>query len=169
MEDNKYYAPEEEEFHKGFEYERYESHYEYHPIPAIINPDGSETIVTGSELVKVSSWRKNVYDGTDFTFADDERIEVEFSAYKVRVKYLDRDDIESFGFSEIEPKNSYSKCYVKGKLMLMVSSNYMVSCFRFSAERGYSDWTKMEYLVFSDLVPNKSELKRLFKKHKICQ
>lgn len=65
--ESKYYAPEIEEFHKGFEFEWFEDQFKKE----------SFGITTDDDL---------------------EIIDDEIRERKIRVKYLDREDVESFGF-----------------------------------------------------------------------
>ena len=68
MEANKYYTPKVEEFHVGFEYEYF--------------------IMEG--------WQPVAYHPSDM--AEAERFLETLYSNKIRVKYLDREDIESLGF-----------------------------------------------------------------------
>jgi hypothetical protein len=71
MEDNKYYTPEIEEFHVGFEYEA--------------RPKGSEV-----DFIKFRIEKNEIYYSLYSLFKTSE----------IRVKYLDNEDIESLGWKE---------------------------------------------------------------------
>ncbi len=74
---NKYYTPEIEEFHVGFEYEWFD----------------------GSDWNKVT---QKYFDGGLFNNGDGEHpFEYQLSDVGIRVKYLDQEDIESLGFNKI--------------------------------------------------------------------
>lgn len=75
MEKEKYYTPDIEEFHVGFE---------YFCRQAVTIPDGTEHV-----------WKKEVLtkDNISFLFS---RLENNM----IKVKYLDQEDIESLGFEE---------------------------------------------------------------------
>lgn len=83
---NNYYTPKIEEFHIGFEYEMF--------TPSF-NPEGYR-------------WKKMEFDCNTFEYIIDTEDggERPFDMYNegskelIRVKYLDREDIESFGFIE---------------------------------------------------------------------
>ena len=78
--DNKYYIPNEEEFHLGFECEYYNSY-----------SDRWISIILDS-----SNFTLNDLDGS---FDEDYVLSEEYTkSNKFRVKYLDKEDIESLGF-----------------------------------------------------------------------
>jgi hypothetical protein len=131
---NKYYTPELEEFHVGFEYE-------------------TTDIMDNGEW----GWRKQVFEGEEMRtwFTD------ELNKGQHRVKYLDREDIESLGWEEdksnSEPdrlnlefiKNEYTYGIVLYNIMQVVIYKYK---YKFKEE-----------ILFEGKIKNKSELKRLMK------
>jgi hypothetical protein len=126
MED-KYYEPEIEEFHVGFEYEIFED-WDYYPE---------------------KEWHKQVYglDGDN-----QENIGYVSSPMdRFRVKYLDREDIESFGFvkssgdRDFEYPNKHYQLEILKNDLIYITSNYGVTT------------------LFSGIIKNKSELKRILK------
>lgn len=137
MMDSKYYTPEIEEFHVGFEYEQC-------PFK-----------VEDSKKDKWSVVRKFVYpDGVhNYTKIHGiEALELPIKEQCVRVKYLDREDIESLGYHT----EDNGECYNKSEGFTLV---------------GLYPWEKPnEYKitielndVFLGIIKNKSELKRLLK------
>ena len=135
MEDNKYYIPTIEEFHKGFEYER---------------------------ILEDSSVQKEVFDfdGINCFHPDSGKV-LDY----IRVKHLDREDIESCGFEYYEddfqgikrrrykalaiPPNKYDRLYIKqvNKLEFVIGINAI------------DRWETR----FNGTIKNKSELKRVLK------
>jgi hypothetical protein len=90
-EESKYYTPNIEEFHVGFEYE------------SLYNDNWEKNTIT-----------KQVVSSFDDLIDD-------FNYYSVRVKYLDSSDIEDLGFidaEEITPLFPGYKCYFNNKLGL---------------------------------------------------
>lgn len=125
----KYYTPEIEEFYVGFEFE---SNY-----------------VLFNKTEKGSEWEKIILDDSQFGWF--------YSAYtndavksEFRVKYLDKEDIESLGFKLIE-ENFYYKRYCKDKYILR---HYGLTSIIIQDEHGE---------LFDGDIKNKSELKKLFK------
>lgn len=132
----KYYTPEIEEFHIGFEYE-------------------------SARLSNKDPWRKKVATITDIDEA--EACLTHFPEEKIiRVKYLDRDDIESLGWKE-----------VLGGLSPIATSEEGVTSRRLYEKQGYflTKWDnslfvqiiKAEEYLFQGNVKNKSKLKDILK------
>ncbi len=120
--ENKYYTPEIEEFHVGFEYEykRY---------------DGK--------------WIYQVFDKG--------HLENEFDIYdKFRVKHLDQEDIESFGWIHCGGKMSPGALqhYSKGEaLMTHVENNNELNI--------YLEAYDYDSCMFEGIIKNKSELRKV--------
>lgn len=148
MEENKYYTPKLEEFHVGFEYE-------------FNHPDFDEN------WIKYHTPQFN-HELEDFCLSKTWR-------ESFRVKYLDREDIESLGWvkrdepyapsSTYLPKTSILESYYKNKTELYIAKHSdfyppkHLMIYQLSALRGYGD---EEYRsVFKGIVKNKSELKKL--------
>ena len=97
VKDNKYYTPKIEEFHVGFEYE----------IKATF---GDGTVKTQQEYDD-AEWQKQIYSLRSFPYVDrtmtgENSITIPPA---IRVKYLDKEDIESFGF-EYKGTRDYHTC-----------------------------------------------------------
>lgn len=127
--DNKYYTPEIEEFHVGFEYEIY-----------TLNTKG-----------KGHYWTKlNVPFRTD-------TLELLLEAdFKPRVKYLDKEDIESLGFNTEDRGECYNKTikWVEIGLYPWTSLTGIKHQFKIVMDGNQ---------VFHGIIKNKSELKKLLK------
>lgn len=136
MTDKKYYTPTIEEFHVGFEFE-------------------TKYIL----FSRNGEWMKCIFSVNELWFWD----EYEHDAYKTefRVKYLDREDIESLGWfykqttdsgldyfwDDKTQKHSIIHSYITGWTVITVRD----------------DARKEDYTSFAGYVKNKSELKRLMK------
>tara|TARA_R110000764_G_scaffold234790_6_gene328888 strand:- start:199 stop:606 length:408 start_codon:yes stop_codon:yes gene_type:complete len=127
--ENKYYTPEIEEFHVGFEY----------------------------EFRTLKGWDKEVMSWNDYpSYAGDYIGEAIKETDGIRVKYLDQEDIESFGF-ELRGDTYY------GFTVLNKPDPTWL-------ELRYGGWgselilnTDQGYVLFRGVIENKSELKRVLK------
>lgn len=132
--ENKYYTPEIEEFHVGFEYERYNKDYEFndgwYPCnqpPLLLSP------------------RYNCVSMEEAT---------------IRVKYLDREDIESEGWEYVpfihpgEMAERWYDMFKKGQYEFTgpVVADNNICYIRYKG-----------HIVFKGHIKNKSELKTLLK------
>ncbi len=120
-EEAKYYTPEIEEFHVGFEYE----------------------------------WRnKGSNDWNTAKIKDPEQLaDVWNTIYDLRVKYLDRSDIESLGYGIIQDEHNCQWFKnANGNIEIGLENDYHLTI-RFTQSFG----------LFSGTIKNKSELKRLLK------
>lgn len=131
---DKYYTPEIEEFHIGFEFE-------------------SKYVLFNQNL----EWKKVVLDNSHNWFwqsYDEDAVETEF-----RVKYLDREDIESLGWKPIEGQENHP--------MLTLDSNdmryYLFIREPFSKIEIRADHPSLNFGNFLGVIKNKSELKRIMK------
>ncbi len=141
-EESKYYTPNISEFHVGFEYQIYEDF--------DVNP--------------TQEWHKQVYGRNG---ADAERIDhiSEFSIKnnKVRVKYLDREDIESLGWKKVFNGDSLN--------IFRIGDNFLTSLkvieTKFLLHTGsYEDGqtnVELKKVLFEGTIKNKSELQILMK------
>ena len=133
---NKYYTPEIEEFNVGFEYERIVSGMEY-----------GKTIYDGFYSIRAYDW--------------DTSIEEDIKDGEIRVKYLDKEDIESLGWKFIKQHPGTTNFdFEKGECSL-----------NFDPEFG-NKWNlriydgedqDSEFNYFSGYIKNKSELIKLLK------
>ena len=140
MEDNKYYTPTIDEFHVGFEYE------------AFIN----------------NSWQSKVMNDYEdiiyFLFDMNAKTWLSINEGIVRVKYLDKEDLESLGFIKSKPRwhqhwNDFYKVYDSYSCNIRVNNirnKTSISIHTISI----NNITKC---LFIGTIKNKSELKVLLK------
>ena len=136
---DKYYTPEIEEFHVGFECEIQSSWGMQKGIyPSILRED----TLTGFQLQKIGETEtlKKVISG-------------------IRVKYLDKKDIESLGFSYYKTHPGMEQMeFDKGEYELTYDPNFKGKQWLRINLEGEGDVT-----LFSGSIKNKSELKKLLK------
>lgn len=133
LEENKFYVPKIEEFYVGFEFEWF----------------GSKG--------KVGSLRSNAIESWDKVIIKDKQqlSDICISNYIIRVKYLDKEDIESLGFEkirdgeyQIESKPRYATWVLK------VRDDKLRIRFYHPDDSQGENW-------FYGIIKNKSELKKL--------
>jgi hypothetical protein len=123
--ENKYYVPEISEFHIGFEYE----------------------ITTGYE------WVKKTFSHKDFNTFLYQHLDNAVKQAYIRVKYLDKSDIEELGWTDYEPPFEYNHKWKLGEWELNAWFNGEMPSVRIQ-----------EYpIFFQGIIKNKSELKKLMK------
>lgn len=147
--ETKYYTPSLEEFYIGFEYE-----YFYSPLRY-------------KEVAKSNFWEKRIYTGNDFIgclypYDEDRR---EYNAFlrlvphpgnfltiedQVRVKYLDEEDIKSFGFIPGLTWVNQHERYDKGEYCIQLIGDGKITIYEY-----------MGKLLFHGKIKNKSELKKV--------
>ena len=128
---DKYYTPTIEEFHVGFEYE-------------------------SSYLEDYDTWKKEIIDTVDVgyfysTYTGD-AVPTEF-----RVKYLDREDIESLGFIFVADEWWHKTNIGDNWQILKIGKN------SYQITYGQNEYIDKSKGMFSGVIKNKSELKRLLK------
>lgn len=126
---SKYYTPSIEEFHVGFEYEY----------------SGNKGKEWDADSIE------NLYDFEDLI--DDIRYG------DIRVKYLDKEDIESLGFKFSKCEGDFRYFTIGKNIELMVGSNYIIE--NLGATVLISN--KENGNTFEGIIKNISELKRLLK------
>lgn len=134
MSDSRYYTPSIEEFHVGFEY----------------------------EFQTLKGWEKKTFNANDGGYYNNvSEIQEGLSEENIRVKYLDREDIESLGFEFFEPPEGktkiddyfrMTKTYPQGKIEYRL--------------RTIGDWTSIwsedtNDTYFDGTIKNKSQLKQI--------
>jgi len=131
---SKYYTPSIEEFHVGFEYE--------------------------ARIPKMESFSEEVFYFNDSHKKLVNRVTLHDN--HVRVKHLDREDIESLGFVF---KKETESSYVKDNITMHVydakrwnTENDTITIFKKDIDRVVG-----KTIVFAGVVKNKSELKRILK------
>jgi hypothetical protein len=138
--DTKYYIPDISEFHVGFEYEHCHSSIRFVMLDLRTGDRTNET-----EPKEI--WEKSVFTGNEF---DIWKSSFEFDDSlrdgQIRVKYLDKEDIESFGFTKtIEDQ------YYKDDFELLIDDDLFIQII------------KDDGFIFQGAIKNKSELRQILK------
>jgi len=147
---DKYYTPDISELHVGMEYERF-NHLE-------------------------GKWIKDYLDYSHFqTILNEE--ECDWSEHHIRVKYLDKEDIESFGFSHKNIQESFQteirNCQLffgKKCIYESLEKNHLIYYIKYFIEDNHcvirldNNETKQKNIqIFNGEIKNKSELKKILK------
>jgi hypothetical protein len=145
----KYYTPSIEEFHVGFEYE--------------YNSDLSNLMLENT----FGKWEKEIFTASSNSMMDESEIhDIELGldpsteSIEIRVKYLDREDIEREGF-EFE--------FVRGTKLMFGEPVYEHLSITYDSESNHLTIGNKDveddcdYYLFQGKVKNKSELKRILK------
>ncbi|MHA1305570.1 MAG: hypothetical protein ACTSPI_17860 [Candidatus Heimdallarchaeaceae archaeon] len=145
--EKKYYTPEIEEFHVGFEFEVF-----IDKIDAWIG-------FTYSQYTFFNEVIEGGWSGKGFTIAE------KLPLKKVRVKYLDREDIESLGWEYIPHNNAntdrWHDVHKKGEYEIISGAPDKSIAIR--KVEGYTLGIKQVTGMFIGTIKNKSELKKLLK------
>ena len=135
---SRYYTPSVEEFHIGFEFEH-------------LNCEGR--LVVG-ELVGSCDWHKETCDADWLNIINDDYEHDEEEVKRYRVKFLDREDIESFGFSIKSGVNNRGKFY----------NSYGVNLYHRDEDQKVIIGDKdLGSVIFNGNIKNKNEFKRVLK------
>lgn len=126
---NKYYTPDITEFHSGFEYE----------IRFIDEDDNFKW-----------AWQKLSYELDGSWKNTEEDLQEEIDCGRFRVKYLDREDIESFGFTTEDNGECYN----------LQEEHVLYGLYPWERDNEYKI-TIDSNAVFLGIIKNKSELKKL--------
>ena len=133
---NKYYTPDISEFYVGFEYEE---------CGWLYNPSRPDNI-----------FKQKIFNVEDYIEVDGEYFLSSYLKEKaIRVKYLDKEDIESLGWKETV--HNKVKCFELGFYKLFwfnqpfISIECILNC------------TSNTTQIFRGTIKNKSELKKLLK------
>lgn len=173
-EQDKYYVPKIEEFHVGFEFEYKETFL-----------DGT---VKTQEQYDSFKWLPSVFNIGDGPYIQRALIDVNYSNNRcgVRVKYLDKEDIESLGFKLIDKKSStmFDEPIEDYYILYKLGNNYIEYNSWYSSEvnndgkrylkknEKYTIFSKqfikgennfVTNIKFSGTIKNKSELKFILK------
>jgi hypothetical protein len=147
--EDKYYTPDISEFHVGFEYEFSDWQNE---TPTEWNK-AKFNLLENPTYLESDSWLFN--------------LQAEIDKKHIRVKYLDRKDIESLGFTRHDINgqiecywiNSDSPYYFKGDRLIKdstINNHYFIE-----TSKNYTNDEPVQ--LFSGFIKNKSELKTLLK------
>jgi len=147
--DNKYYTPEIEEFHIGFEYE-----YKYHGIFGYLdNTKGywaKETFAAGT-----------IEEDTDEIECIENLLNLKDINEGVRVKHLDREDIESLDWELDSCARGEYAFYHKTQSLMTKNMHFLQWDKKEEHNILISDINNKQGTEFVGTIKNKSELKRL--------
>jgi len=140
----KYYTPEIEEFHVGFEFE-YETN---NSMPFLDDTLGK--------------WKKSIFSASCYMDGECERQDIEelIKKNQIRVKHLDREDIESLSWIPLTISEENSSWVFKNKkneynCRLILDSR--------NKDAEFTILNKNLRIVFQGTIKNKSELQKLMK------
>jgi len=163
---NSYYIPTIDEFHVGFEYEKLEYSVDITDIPNIHYEEVIRQIKTGNTSIPYKrDWVKKVFNASSY-----HRVMRLYSPFRgkdepddantsLRVKYLDREDIESLGFMWDRHNTAPEWYFYKDK-------QYTLKWYTGANEGILIERNGM--FIFYGSIKNKSELKVLLKQLNIC-
>lgn len=142
----KYYTPTIEEFHVGFEFE--DKHSDY--------PEDEKNWIGRLYALRAEYELDTIQD--------------RIGENKIRVKHLDREDIESLGFEVDKPYGSVIGFKFSDEEGVFLSSKKVSIWYEFKSKRAtiarIKDWENGKFSkrsLFSGTIKNKSELKKLLK------
>jgi len=150
----KYYTPEIEEFHVGFEFEVFMFGMQVGKYGNLLPENLRDDEV---------KWRKNtVRNASDIL-----HVSIALDKKKVRIKYLDKEDIESLDWVFDKKMNSGGKLYNKGNHMLFHNDKEITIAIRDPSLDQNMLINLRSNEVFMINIKNKSELKVLLKQLKL--
>jgi hypothetical protein len=164
---DKYYTPSIEEFHVGFEYEAIKlKKFEIKNIPV---GTSLQTYIDMNDLVDgwiKLTWSETCSPENSFNVLRDSNGVTNISVPEsVRVKYLDKEDIESLGFTT----NKLKYWEIQGDSIIYKLKNYTLVFWHSAYKSNYKtnvyirQETGLGQHCFKGEIKNKSELKRLLK------
>jgi len=139
----KYYIPSLEEFHVGFEFEYRDEHYEGRELFQ------RAKIESDCVLRLIDDKSEDNYCEYDHFLSN---IKYDIEHGDIRVKYLDKEDIENFGFKESHFSNINNAFYKKDFYTLNQNNCKIIISFNDNGNN---------IVLFNGIIKNKSELKRL--------
>lgn len=161
-----YYLPEIEEFHYGLEYEM---------VPStgmlISNIEGGFKKI---ETIWSDQYKKGIFGEKGVNIYGDGFPEIKeaIKNKKVRVKKLDKEDIESLGFNYNTISDPDQLIFFRGNICLYFRPNTQeVSTFTLDPSKNdfMREYTMDNYRINTIVIKNKFELKRLMKQMGIIQ
>ena len=150
--ENKYYTPDISEFYVGFEYEHCHSSVRF----VMLNFKTGDTSNIGEPK---EIWEKSIFSGREYDiWKSSFKFDDSLKNGQIRVKYLDKEDIESLGFEHDQSTKDGSYFYSG---TLMTENQWCINLKDFIVDiydiNGKSDFR------FNGFVKNKSELKQILK------
>ena len=150
--DTKYYIPDISEFHVGFEYEHCHSSIRFVMLDL-------KTGETSNETEPKEIWEKSVFTGNEFdAWKSSFKFDESLRDGQIRIKYLDKEDIESFGFEHDQTTKDGSYFYSG---TLITENQWCINLKDFTIDI-YDINSKSDFR-FNGLVKNKSELNQILK------
>jgi len=150
--ENKYYTPEISEFHVGFEYDTILESNDWGQIPKELEGSWHRCIQSEEDFINYYEASSNLSD--------------KLSSNKIRIKYLDQEDIESLGFKQ--DKDKVYRIIINDVeyvlLPLSFTNTNTIQIFRIDR---YDTGTSRNVTLFIGNIKNKSELVRLLKQLEI--
>jgi hypothetical protein len=175
--ESKYYTPEKEEFHIGFEYLDKIRIVDISTLPVGMSISEYITNNPGYETDNEYVWRTIILDDiynvpffyTTYADGSTESVVPEF----IKVKYLDKEDIESLGFTDYQ--HSVCDWYkLEGRFEDSFATHgywtkiRLIHCFDKIKIMAYEySWEEIETILYQGSCKNKSELKKLMQMLKI--
>ena len=145
--ENKYYTPIIDEFHVGFEYEKY---------------DKREATYKENNF-KSTNWHKFKYDIGSIKLS---KLPTYLYEKNIRVKYLDKEDIESLGFTYDKTSSKSQLKFFKDNLCLFYRpKSKQLGTFTVDPSKSHYmiKYVRDNKHISTLTIKNKSELKRLLK------
>lgn len=158
--ENKYYTPSIEEFHVGFEFEIH-----LMSVGGLVILDGATKEVHRLSEADIKVWEPTIYNNDVIFGRPLSEIQELISNSQIRVKYLDREDIESLGW--LHTDRSIDDWF-KWEQPIRLESGHRI---KFIMHYGYHDHKLTikgddgggETCFFEGYVNNKSEFKKVMK------
>jgi hypothetical protein len=160
VEESKYYTPSIEDFHVGFEYQEFIDGHTYN----INHISGNEfQVLTEPKTSKFWNKERADWQSLDIIYDDWEHDNNTFKDC-YRVKYLDKEDIESLGWKQFEDKENIFDYFEDG----LKYQGYQIHI-----QYNNQDiliFNKTTYMcIFDGTIKNKSELKKLMQQLHIAE
>ena len=115
---------------------------------------------TSNETESKEIWEKSVFTGSEFdVWKSSFKFDDSLRDGQIRVKYLDKEDIESLGF-KLKVENKYGITFTN-RLYSIVCSKMKSDHLEILLAQPYVN--EYDGLKFSGVIKNKSELKRILK------
>ena len=164
--DTKYYTPDISEFHVGFEYEHCHSSIRFVMLDLRTGDRTNET-----EPKEI--WGKSVFTGNEFdVWKSSFKFDDSLRDGQIRVKYSDKEDIESFGF-KCEKEDVLSTLYSQfnRRFSMLVDNGYFIHIGMttlsdrviLTIDTSVYENSEKTKVIHSIRIKNKSELEKLLK------
>lgn len=153
--ENKYYQPEIEEFHVGFEYESFET-----PLSPSFAFESKPAEWVKRKVLDINN--SEYKDKALYHVSINNRYEENVEWNKnIRVKYLDEQDVLDLGFEYINNKRDLVKDNIR--IRTYIGEQFEVPNVCIYCVKNFRIFPKEELLIFKGKIKNKSELKKVLK------